>query len=77
MSQLQMGPPTEGVAAAETYGKGSRNYYRMVYTHNEWVKHRSLDCFTKNLLTIFNLGVYKSLAKEILSMTAMAAFVAG
>ncbi len=65
------------VAAAKTYGKGSQKYCPTVYTHNEWVKHRSSDCFTKNLSTIFNSGMYKSLAKEILPTMALAAFIAG
>jgi len=46
-----------------------------VYTHNEWVKHRSGDRFVRNLNSIFSSGVYKSLAKEVLATTAVATFI--
>ena len=72
---LNMGPPKAEVALAETYGEGSRKYRRTVYTHNEWVKHRSSDRFFGNLSTMVNSGVYKSLAKEVLATTAVATFV--
>lgn len=74
-SALEMGPPKADVALAETYGEGSRKYRRTVYTHNEWVKHRSSDRFFGNLSTMVNSGVYKSLAKEVLATTAVATFV--
>jgi uncharacterized protein YceK len=41
------------------YGEISRQYRRTVYTHDDWVKHRSPNRFIKNLFTIFNSGVYK------------------
>mmetsp|Transcript_15001 Transcript_15001/g.32729 ORF Transcript_15001/g.32729 Transcript_15001/m.32729 type:complete len:165 (-) Transcript_15001:120-614(-) len=74
-SALQMGPPTPDIVLAETYGEGSRKYRRTVYTHNEWVKHRSSDRFVRNLSSIFNSGVYKSLAKEVVATTAVATFI--
>jgi len=72
---LEMGPPKASVALAETYGEGSRKYRRTVYTHNEWVKHRSSDRFFGNIATMVNSGVYKSLAKEVLATTAVATFL--
>ena len=72
---LEMGPPKADVALAETYGEGSRKYRRTVYTHAEWVKHRSSDRFFGNLSTMVSSGVYKSLAKEVLATTAVATFV--
>lgn len=75
ITALEMGPPKADVALAETYGEGSRKYRRTVYTHAEWVKHRSPDRFFGNLSTIVNSGVYKSLAKEVLATTAVATFI--
>ena len=71
-SALDMGPPKSDIVLAETYGEGSRKYRRTVYTHNEWVKHRSSDRFIRNLSSIFNSGVYKSLAKEVLATVGVA-----
>lgn len=72
---LAMGPPSLDVMKEETYGEGSRKYRRTVYTHEEWVKHRSSDRFLRNLGSIFNSGVYKSLSKEVLATTAIASFI--
>jgi putative membrane protein len=41
------------------YGEISRQFRRTVYTHDDWVKHRSPNRFIKNLSTIVNSGVYK------------------
>jgi putative membrane protein len=59
---LDMGPPTPNIVLQETYGEGSRKYRRTVYTHNEWVKHRSSDRFIRNLSSMISSGVYKVLA---------------
>jgi len=72
---LQMGPPKPNEVLQETYGEGSRKYRRTVYTHNEWVKHRSSDRFIRNLSSIYNSGVYKSLGKEVFAVTAVATFL--
>ena len=74
-SALNMGPPKPDIVLQETYGEGSRKYRRTVYTHNEWVKHRSSDRFIRNLSSVFNSGVYKSLAKEVLATTGVASFL--
>ena len=72
---LDMGPPKPDIVLQETYGEGSRKYRRTVYTHNEWVKHRSSDRFIRNLSSVFDSGVYKSLAKEVLATTGVASFL--
>lgn len=72
---LKMGPPTSGVADEETYGEASRKYRRTVYTHDEWVKHRSSDRFVRNLSSIFSSGVYKSIGKEVLATVGVASFI--
>ena len=41
------------------YGENSRKFRRTVYTHEDWVKHRSSDRFIKNLFSIVNSGIYK------------------
>ena len=71
-----MGPPTDPAAPeVETYGEGSRKYRRTVYTHNEWVKHRSSERFVNNLTTLVYSGIYKNIGKEVLATTSVAIFV--
>jgi hypothetical protein len=41
------------------YGEESRKYRRMVYTHDDWVKHRSPDRYWNNLKTTTKSGIYK------------------
>ena len=73
---LQMGPPVDPSAPiTERYGEGSRKYRRTVYTHKEWVKHRSSDRFVKNIQTLFNSGIYKQIATEVFLTTSVAIFV--
>jgi putative membrane protein len=57
------------------YGENSRQYRRTVYTHDEWVAHRSSDRFVKNLISIGSSGVYKNLAREAMATTGIALFV--
>ena len=72
-----MEPPIDiDIAAApESYGEGSRKYRRTVYTHNEWVKHRSSDRFVKNLSTSISSEIYKNIGKEVLDVGLSAVFV--
>ncbi len=58
-----------------SYGEESRKFRRTVYTHDDWVKHRSPDRFFRNLGTTVKSGIYKSLAKEVFATTAIASFV--
>ena len=77
-SALYMGPPIDPSApVTELFGEGSRKYRRTVYTHNEWVKHRSSDRFLNNLSTLFNSGIYKNIGQEVALVTVMAMFVWG
>jgi hypothetical protein len=41
------------------YGEESRKYRRTVYSHEEWVKHRSPDRFFKNIMSTTKSGIYK------------------
>jgi putative membrane protein len=57
------------------YGEESRKYRRTVYTHEDWVRHRSSDRFLRNLKTTFSSGIYKNLFKEVLATTSVATSV--
>jgi len=57
------------------YGEASRKYRRTVYTHNDWVKHRSADRFIYYLLAIFKSGVYQNIGREVAATTSIAVFV--
>lgn len=75
-SSLYMGPPIDPSApATDLFGEGSRKYRRTVYTHDQWVKHRSSDRFVNNLTTLLYSGIYKNIGKEVLATTSVAAFV--
>ena len=60
-----------------SYGEESRKYRRTVYTHDDWIKHRSPDRFARNLQAITSSGVYKSVAKEVVATTTVAAAIVG
>mmetsp|Transcript_26835 Transcript_26835/g.49351 ORF Transcript_26835/g.49351 Transcript_26835/m.49351 type:complete len:162 (-) Transcript_26835:1312-1797(-) len=75
-SSLSMGPPSDPSAPlTEQYGEGSRKYRRTVYTHDQWVKHRSPDRFVNNLGTLFQSGIYKQVAREVFFTVSIAASV--
>ena len=59
----------------QKYGEESRQYRRTVYTHEDWVKHRSPERFTRNLSSFFDSGIYKSLFKEVAATTTAASFI--
>jgi hypothetical protein len=59
----------------QSYGEESRKYRRTVYTHEDWVKHRSSNRFFRNLLSFANSGIYKSLFKEVVATTSVAALI--
>ena len=57
-----------------SYGEESRKYRRTVYTHDDWVKHRSSDRIFRYTFAIFSSGIYKNIGAEISTVTAIAAF---
>ncbi len=59
------------------FSEESRKFRRTVYTHDEWVRHRSPDRFWRNLKTITNSGVYTNVLKEVLATTTVASFIVG
>ncbi|KAL7472318.1 hypothetical protein ACHAXS_012646 [Conticribra weissflogii] len=73
---LHMGPPIDPNAPiTEKVGEGTRKYRRTVFTHDDWVQFRSSDRFAKNLKTLFNSGIYRSVAKEITATVTVATVV--
>ena len=54
-----------------SYGEESRKFRRTaVYTHDDWVKHRSPNRFFRNLSSSFSQsGIYKNLGREVLATT--------
>jgi len=58
-----------------SYGEESRKFRRTVYSHDDWVKHRSSDRFIYYLLALFTSGVYRNLGREVTATTSIAAFV--
>jgi putative membrane protein len=64
-------PPIRNIS----YGEESRQYRRTVYTHDDWVKHRSSNRFTRNLATITSSGVYKNLFNKVAAATSIATFI--
>jgi predicted membrane chloride channel (bestrophin family) len=61
--------------AKDSFGEGSRQFRRTVYSHDDWVKHRSSDRFVRNIASFTNSGVYANLAKEVIATTTVSAFV--
>mmetsp|Transcript_29385 Transcript_29385/g.70878 ORF Transcript_29385/g.70878 Transcript_29385/m.70878 type:complete len:193 (+) Transcript_29385:115-693(+) len=57
------------------YGEESRKYRRTVYTHDDWVKHRSPNRFVGNLWSIPRSGIYKNMGREIVATSSVALFV--
>ena len=75
-SSLRMGPPADPSAPlTEKYGEGSRKYRRTVYTHDQWVKHRSSDRFVNNLRTLFQSRIYKQIGREVFFTVCIAVSV--
>jgi len=57
------------------YGEISRQFRRTVYTHEDWVQHRSPNRFVKNLFSIFSSGIYKNVGREVAATTSVATIV--
>ena len=76
-SSLSMGPPIDNPSTPLTdlYGEGSRKHRRTVYTHDDWVKHRSSDRFVHNISTFMHSGIYKNVGRQVLATTSVAILV--
>lgn len=74
--QANESPPTvTTIEERNSYAEVSRSYRRTVFTHDDWVRHRSSDRFLRNLGNLFNSGVYKNIMREVSVVTGLAALV--
>lgn len=60
---------------ATSYGEESRKYRRTVYTHDDWVNHRSPDRFIRNIRTTVSSGIYKNVGREVTAVVSVAVAV--
>jgi len=70
-------PPSLDISSIKdiSYGEESRQYRRTVFSHDDWVKFRSTDRFFYYIASFTSSGIYKSVAREVLTTTAIATFV--
>ena len=68
-------PPKLKKAKDISYGEASRKFRRTVYSHDDWVDHRSPDRFIKYLFAIPTSAIYKSLSREVVSVVAVTMMV--
>jgi hypothetical protein len=68
-------PPPIPFPTKISYGEESRRYRRTVYSHDDWVKHRSPDRFARNILTTTSSGIYKNVGREVWAAAIMATFL--
>eukprot|EP00533_Pseudo-nitzschia_delicatissima_P005723 CAMPEP_0116106276 /NCGR_PEP_ID=MMETSP0327-20121206/15548_1 /TAXON_ID=44447 /ORGANISM="Pseudo-nitzschia delicatissima, Strain B596" /LENGTH=438 /DNA_ID=CAMNT_0003598875 /DNA_START=176 /DNA_END=1492 /DNA_ORIENTATION=+ len=71
---LPAGPPDTATKDIP-YGETSRQFRRTVYTHDDWVKHRSPNRFVKNIFSLVNSGIYKNVSREVSATTTIATIV--
>ena len=57
------------------YGEASRKYRRTVFTHKDWLDHRSNDRLVSNLVSMFFSGVIRQVKNKILLVSFVALFV--
>jgi ion channel-forming bestrophin family protein len=58
-----------------SYGEESRKYRRTIYTHEDWVKHRSPKRFFQRAMTTLKSGIYSNILRPVLLTTAVATLV--
>jgi putative membrane protein len=57
------------------YGESSRKYRRSVFTHDDWLAHRSNDGLLGNLASMFFSGVVRQVKNKILLISSLSVFV--
>jgi hypothetical protein len=55
-----------------SYGEEYRKSRRTVYTHEDWVKHRSPDRFLRNLGMTATSGIYRNVGREVSAVVLVA-----
>lgn len=68
-------PPLIPMPKVISYGEESRRYRRTVYSHDDWVKHRSPDRFFRNIISVLTSGLYQNIQNEVAFVISIAAFV--
>jgi len=78
-TKKQPRPGSMAAATAEMgrvpYGESSRKYRRTVYTHADWIVHRSSDRLLQNLRGMFFSGIVRQLKPEITLVSVVSTFV--
>jgi len=74
-TEMAMASPPDTATKDIPYGETSRQFRRTVYTHDDWVKHRSPNRFVKNLFSIGSSGIYKNVGREVSSTTTIATLI--
>ena len=57
------------------YGEASRKYRQTVYSHSDWLNHRSNDRLVGSLVSMFYSGVVRQVKNKILWVASVAIFV--
>jgi putative membrane protein len=57
------------------YGESSRKYRRSVFTHDDWLVHRSNDRLLGNLASMFFSGVVRQVKNKILLISSLSVFI--
>jgi hypothetical protein len=68
-------PPLIPMPKDISYGEESRRYRRTVYSHDDWVKHRSPDRFSRNMMSVLTSGIYKNIQNQVAFVTCISAMV--
>mmetsp|Transcript_12475 Transcript_12475/g.13835 ORF Transcript_12475/g.13835 Transcript_12475/m.13835 type:complete len:621 (-) Transcript_12475:248-2110(-) len=68
-------PPKLDKAKDISYGENSRKFRRTVYSHEDWVRHRSPDRFFRYVASVPTSGIYKNIGGEIWVLTAITCIV--
>ena len=56
----------------QNFSEESRKFRRTVYTHDDWVRHRSPDRFVRNVKSITQSGIYSNVLKEVVATSTVA-----
>jgi ion channel-forming bestrophin family protein len=68
-------PPDFLPPARVSYGEESRKYRRTIYTHEDWVRHRSPTRFFHRAMTTLKSGIYSNILRPVLLTTSVAVLV--
>jgi hypothetical protein len=68
-------PPVVPLPKDVSYGEVSRVYRRTVYTHDDWIIHRSPDRFLRNILSTPKSGIYQNIGREVFATVSISVLV--